>query len=122
MKFNYKIWLCTDNNSQKLFGKGPYQLLSGVIKYGSLRKSATDLGISYSKAFNTIKQIENSIGFTLLDKHVGGVNGGKSEVTPEALLLMDYYEKFTNAVNIQLEKVYDDVFADFEENLTHLKK
>lgn len=122
MNFNYRIWLYTEDNNSKVFGKGPYELLKAVNKYGSLTQAAKYLGISYTKAFTIIKEIEKNLGFKLLNKQAGGTGGGKSEITEEATLLIEHYEHFIEEANKELHKIYEKNFGDFNAKLNYLSR
>jgi len=103
MKVAFKIWL--DNNG-KAFGEGPYELLKRVEKTNSLHEAAHQMDMSYSKAWKLIQGMEKNLGFSLLDKRVGGLFGGGSQVTPEARNLMKHYGRFHKDVKEALEKIY----------------
>lgn len=57
MKVNCKFWF-EDDNGKKFFGKGNYLLLKEIDKTKSLNKASKNLKMSYSKAFNIIKNSE----------------------------------------------------------------
>ncbi|MCX5804124.1 MAG: molybdenum-binding protein [Proteobacteria bacterium] len=101
MKVAYKVWL--DNNG-KAFGEGPYQLLKRIKKTGSLHKAAMEMKMSYRKA------IEEKLGFSLLERKVGGTSGGGSIITPSGLELMNHYEQFRKEVKKALEIIYHKYF------------
>lgn len=103
MKVSYKVWL--DNNG-KAFGDGPYELLKRVQKTKSLHRSSNQMGMSYSKAWRLIQTLEERLGFSLLERKVGGRSGGGSQITPEARDLMNHYEQFRKDVKIALERIY----------------
>ena len=42
----------------RFFGEGPYQLLCGIERTGSLRKAASEMELSYSKAISMIARAE----------------------------------------------------------------
>jgi len=111
MRIAYKVWL--DNNG-KAFGEGPYQLLMNVEKTGSLRKGAEKMGMSYSKAWRLMRNIEKRLNFPLLKRHIGGSSGGGSILTPDALKLLWKYERFAEDVKKALEKVYKRHFGLME--------
>ncbi len=92
MKFNGKIWTISDKDGRKLFGKGPYTLLKFIDETGSLNQAAKKMKMSYSKAFNVIKDCEEGIGKALLIREIGGAKGGGSELTNEGKKLMEIYE------------------------------
>jgi molybdate transport system regulatory protein len=108
MKVAYKVWL---DNDGKAFGEGPYQLLKRVEEKGSLHQAAMDMKMSYRKAWRTLRAIEEKLGFALLDRHVGGVSGGGSQITDAGRQLVKNYEGFRNDVREALESVYQKHFG-----------
>jgi len=109
LKVAFKIWL--DHNG-KAFGDGPYELLKRVEKTNSLNEAAHQMGMSYSKAWKLIQTLEKRLGFPLLDRKVGGVSGGGSEVTSEAVELMKRYDRFEKDVGEAIEKLYQRHFSN----------
>lgn len=77
---------------EKSFGPGPMKLLEGVKRTGSLQKSASDMGMAYSKAWKLIRDLEQEWGFLLLIRRTGGSDGGGSSLTNEAEELLNRYE------------------------------
>ena len=61
-----------DENGDKFFGEGPYQLLLGVERTGSLRCAAMEMGMAYSKAMKLVRHAEAALGFP---KAVGDIAG-----------------------------------------------
>jgi molybdate transport system regulatory protein len=108
MKIAYKVWL--DDNG-KAFGEGPYRVLQQIEKTGSLHRAAMDLKISYRKAWVIIHNVEKKLGFEFLDRKVGGVSGGGSQITPSGRAFMVSYEKFRKEVEMVLEKTYQKHFG-----------
>ena len=104
MRVCYRIWL--DNNG-KAFGEGPFRLLQGVAETGSLHQAAARMGMSYRKAWNLLNQIEERLGFPLLERRVGGVSGGGSTITPQGLELMVHYERFREEIGREIRQAYN---------------
>lgn len=111
MRLAYKIWL--DNNG-RVFGDGPYDLLSRVEQSGSLSQAAAEMGMSYNKAWRLIRTLEARLGLPLLERKVGGVAGGGSEVTFQARQLMKQYRALREEIDSTLELVYARHFNDQE--------
>ena len=109
VKVIFKVWL--DNNGQ-VFGKGPHELLKGVEETDSLHQAANQMGMSYSKAWKLVQMMEKRLGFTLLDKKVGGLSGGGSQVTPKGKDLMKRYERFEVDAKKVIEKTYQKHFGN----------
>lgn len=111
MKVACKIWI--DQNG-KAFGDGPYKLLKGVVKTGSLHKAADHMGMAYSKAWKLIRTMEQRLGFILLDRKVGGRYGGGSSVTPKAKEFMSNYEQFHEEVDVMINKIFQKHFGSVQ--------
>ncbi|GAA0181357.1 LysR family transcriptional regulator [Clostridium sediminicola] len=108
MELGWKVWI--KDNESKIFGKGPRSLLVKVEELGSLRKAAIAMNMSYSKAWNLISKMEDVLGFTVLEKQIGGVSGGGSTLTKEAKDLMKKFNNFEFEAQKTLEKIYKKYF------------
>jgi len=108
MKLLYKIWL--DNNG-KAFGDGPCELLKRVGTTRSLHQAASQMGMSYSKAWRLIGTMEKRLDFSLLERKVGGRSGGGSQITPEAKEFIKRYEQFREEAKRSLEQIYEKHFC-----------
>jgi molybdate transport system regulatory protein len=104
------MWL---DHHGKAFGEGPYELLKRVEKTNSLHEAASQMRMSYSKAWKLIQSMEKRLGFSLLDKKVGGLSGGGSQVTPKGKELMRRYERFEVDAMRAIEKVYQKHFGSW---------
>ncbi len=76
------------------FGPGVAQLLNLVEETQSLNTAAQTMGMAYSKAWNIIKVAEEALGYPLLVRTIGGVNGGGSMVTDEGKKVVRQFLKF----------------------------
>ncbi len=108
MELQYRIWL-TKNG--KAFGKGPYELLMAVSRYGSLNEAAKRMGMSYSKAWKTINMVEGRLGFSLLYREAGGSGGGGSQLTVEAEDFLQKYRHFLAAADEALTTLFQKHFT-----------
>lgn len=108
MRVAFKIWL---DNDGKAFGEGPYRLLKGIEKTGSLRQAAAEQRMSYRKAWIVIKHVEEKLGVTFLERKVGGVSGGGSALTSSGKSFMKQYERFRTEADKALERIYQKHFS-----------
>ena len=83
----------------KSFGPGPMKLLEGVEQTGSLNRAAKDMGMSYSKAWKMIRDLEKEWGFPILVKQAGGHGGGGSYLTEKGRDLLKRYRGMLADVN-----------------------
>lgn len=100
----------TNDNGIKFFGEGPFRLLCGIEKTGSLRAAAMDMEMAYSKANKLIKQAEANLGFPLTQRSTGGKDGGGSKLTPEGKQWLRQYEAYRNACIQSNQALYRQFF------------
>lgn len=108
MKIAYKIWL---ENDGKAFGEGPFRLLKMVVEKGSLLQAAKSLKMSYQKAWVIIRRSEERLGFPLLERKIGGITGGGSEVTEAGQAFIENYERFRGEAETKLDAVFQKYFG-----------
>ena len=70
MREQIKLYLCNEEG-QRFFGEGPYQLLRCIERCGSLRSAAQEMNMAYTKAFHLIRHAEEELGFPLTEKTIG---------------------------------------------------
>ena len=97
-----------DDNNEKFFGEGPYRLLKGIEEKGSLRATAIDMGMSYTKALKLINNAEKELGIKFITRTTGGKSGGGSSITMEGHEWLEKYEKFRNACLSENERLYHE--------------
>ena len=108
MNLRYKIWM--ENENGKVFGDGPFDILTRVEKTGSLRQAAMEINMSYSQAWNLIRGLEERLGFNLLKRKVGGDKGGGSHLTYEAIDLKEKYKIFHQQATKSIDSIYHQIF------------
>lgn len=102
MDYRFRFWLI--KNNRKVFGEGPLVLLKKVEELGSLRQAAFSMGMSYSKAWKVIKQIEGELNIKLLERTIGGKAGGGSTITSEAKDFIERYEAFMASIDEKIKE------------------
>lgn len=112
MKLKFGIFFC-DDEGEKFFGEGPYQLLRGIDELGSLRAAAKRMGMAYTKAFGIMKRAEEEFGFALTQRKIGGKGGGGSMLTPGAKELLMRYEAYKTSCTQMAENLYNTHFSTF---------
>lgn len=82
MEIRSKFWLEIDD--EPVFGRGRRFLLEAIDAHGSINQAAKEINISYKKAWSYIKTMEERLGIMLVERHVGGRNGGGALLTDHA--------------------------------------
>ena len=90
-EIKYKVWL--EKDGEIIMGMGRDKLLREIEKTGSISKAAENLGLSYKKAWEYIKVMEERLGEKLVETKRGGYKGGGSKLTESAKELLKEFEK-----------------------------
>ena len=91
------------------YGSGISELLKEIDKLGSINKAAKNIGMNYKKALNIIKRAESKLEKDLVEKSIGGKEGGGSRLTPFGKFLVyqfDMFEKEIKEYTLKLMKKY----------------
>ena len=110
MKARTRIIFVNEDN-EKFFGEGPYRLLRGVERTGSLRATAMEMGMSYTKALRLVNNAEKELGFSFTTRVVGGKTGGGSYLTEEGKAWLDKYEAYREACYRENERLYEEFYG-----------
>ena len=100
-----KVWLEID--SQYAFGHGLSEILGAVMRSGSIKQAARDLGKSYRYVWGRIKAGEETLGMRLVETRVGGQGALRSTLTPRAVTLVSAFV----ALRKRLQQVAHREFA-----------
>jgi len=100
MRVRTKVWL--ESGGTPIFGGGRTELLRRIQDTGSINQAAKDLGMSYRRALGRITQMEEGLGYPLVERQTGGRNGGGSALTAEAQALLDKFESLESEIEIMV--------------------
>ena len=89
MKPKTNIWL--EKDGKVVLSLWRVRLLEAVEETGSISGAASQMSISYRRAWDKIHECEERLGEKLVDTQTGGEGGGGSRLTPVA---KDYIERF----------------------------
>ncbi len=99
LKLNFKIWI-ENQNGESLFGDGKWQLLKTIEKTESLKLAIEECGLSYRKTWNKLEEIEQKLGFYLIERQRGGTAGGKTTLTPEGKKIVELFDDFHSQFDV----------------------
>ena len=116
--YSLKVKLYLEDAQEKFMGIGVLWLLQKVQECGSLRAAAMDLGISYSKAFKMIENLETALGQPVLVRKRGGADRIGASITPFGVKFISLYDEFQQQCKILLKAP----FEVFMKNLSALKQ
>ena len=116
MNVKLKIYF-TDDTGSPFMGIGVFWLLQGIRKYGSIRKAALGMDLSYAKAHSMLNNLEKGLGLRVLERKRGGDSRDGTVLTPEGERLIELYDDYQHRVKSFAEKEFD-VFLSYFGNIT----
>jgi molybdate transport system regulatory protein len=97
-----RIWLNIGNES--FLGQGKIELIEKIKEYGSLRKAAGEMKMSYRKAWGSINKVNSLVGKPLVILKHGGKNGGIAEITEAGEKAIFIFKQIQEEVTKLIEK------------------
>ncbi|MDY0254956.1 MAG: LysR family transcriptional regulator [Tenuifilaceae bacterium] len=94
----HKVWL-ENINGHDIVGDGKFELLLSIEELKSLTAAAEKLDISYRNAWGKLREIEQNLGFAIVDKSRGGKDGGKTTLNAEGKKLIEAYKEFLSEID-----------------------
>jgi len=100
---------------EAFFGPDPQQLLLAIKSRGSVAGACQAVGLSYSKGRGMIRQMEQELGFSLVDRVQGGATGGSARLTAKGETFLEIYARYEQAVADYAAEIFEDYFGELEE-------
>ena len=113
MEVKTKLYL-VNSDGDKFMGIGVLWLLKKIGSFGSLRAAAASLGISYSKAYAMVKNLEQQLGLAVVDRKRGGAEHEGSSLTDFGERFLILYDTFQAKAKERLEEPFTEFSQDFE--------
>ncbi len=87
------------------------RLLEAIDAAGSISAAAEQLHVPYRRAWEKLQEMEQGLGYKLVDTAVGGAGGGGANLTPEARAVMARFQIFTADFDKQVAERYAAAFG-----------
>ncbi|MDO9534408.1 MAG: substrate-binding domain-containing protein [Bacillota bacterium] len=92
------------DGEKRISGNNLFDLLEKITRYGSISRAASEMGISYRYSWGLIQAAEKALGLALVNKQIGGYEGGGTSLTREGKELLGQYKEFKGEVDTQLNR------------------
>lgn len=99
-------------NESPFYGPGCQQLLSLIRDTGSVRHASEQMGLSYSKAWRMIRELEAQAGFPVIVRRQGGRAGGAARLTEAGERLLRRYGAYAEACARAIEAIFLEHFSE----------
>lgn len=97
------------------FGPGVAAFLLLTDQTGSMQTACKEMGMSYSKAWKMINEMEVQLGYSVLERYAGGAEGGGSCLTEEGREFVRRYQDLRADVEKAVQDLFQKHFGTEEE-------
>jgi molybdate transport system regulatory protein len=110
----HKVWL-ENIYGQDIVGDGKFDLLIQIDELSSLSAAADKLEISYRNAWGKLREIEQNLGFAIVEKSRGGKDGGRTTLNAEGKKLIEAYIEFLADIDTLMHDAAKEFWAKVNE-------
>jgi len=114
----YKIWL-ESGDKCGILGDGKWKLLKTIDETGSVKAAMEVLGLTYRKTWDSLNKIERLFGFPVVHRQRGGIDGGKTELTPQGQAIVSafdhFHAKYDSMINNALQETLNEIVQKVHE-------
>jgi molybdate transport system regulatory protein len=108
-KLRIKLWIECDTGDS-IFGEGQMRILETIQEQGSINAAAKTLKMGYRSMWGRLRKMEKRLGKPLLERHKGGAEGGHSDLTPEALEMIDKFKRLRQEITNASETIFRQIY------------
>lgn len=103
-----KLWL--EHDGKLVMSDYRVRILEIIADTGSLAKAASEMKLSYRRAWGKVKEMEENLGYPLVHSEVGGAGGGHTTLTLEGERFVTAYRRFRDRVTAAVEAAFREEF------------
>ena len=66
--------------------------------------------VTYHRAWEKLHEMEEGLGYKLVEAQVGGVGGGGAELTPQGRALIKQFRALSQGLVDEIDQRFDEIF------------
>jgi molybdate transport system regulatory protein len=113
MQAKSNFWI--EKNGKVVLSKWRVRLLEAVAETGSISAAAEKMGVTYRRAWEKIQESEERLGLKLIETQTGGIGGGGSQLTPQAVDYVRRFKKFSAGLDEIVGQRFREFFLEEQE-------
>ena len=104
------LWI--ERAGQVVLSSWRIALLEAIAETGSISSAAERMQVDYRVAWNKIDEMERGLATRLVEKRVGGRDGGGAELTAVATDYVRRYYRFSAGLEEEIARRFAESFGD----------
>lgn len=110
-----KLYLA-DREGKQFMGIGVLWLLQHIDSFGSIRKAAAQMHLSYAKAHRMLTDLEHHLQLKVVERRKGGDRREGASLTAEGRRFMEAYNRFQAKVKQQSVPLFEEFKRELEQD------
>ena len=112
----YNLWI--EKDDEVVLSTWRVKLLEAIDSTGSITAAAGKMEVPYRRAWERIREMEERLGFSLLDTEVGGTGGGGAALTEDAKDFIARFRQFDLGMEVEIRTRFKDAFGSIKEGIS----
>ena len=109
MEPRLNVWI--EHNGTVVLSEWRVRLLEAIDQTGSISSAAEVMKVTYHRAWEKIHEMEEGLGFKLVDAQVGGVGGGGAQITVRGRELIKKFRAFSQGLTEEIGQRFGTAFG-----------
>ena len=110
MEPKFNLWI--EQEGQVVLSAWRVRLLEAIDAAGSISAAAEQLNVPYRRAWEKIQEIEQGLGFKVVDTAVGGQGGGGAHLTAAGRKAVLQFQAFADGFDQEVAARYTAAFHE----------
>jgi len=110
MEPRFNLWI--EHNGVVVLSEWRVKMLEAIDQTGSISHAADKMKITYHRAWEKLHEMEEGLGFKLVDAQVGGVHGGGAELTAKGRELIKKFRAFSQGFSDEIDERFEKAFKE----------
>ncbi len=109
MEPHFNIWI--EHNDTVVLSEWCVQLLEAIEQTGSINGAAAVMKVTFARAWGKIHEMEEGLGFKLVDTQIGGSSGGGATITANGRKLIRKFRALSQGLDVEIEQRFNTTFG-----------
>lgn len=109
MEPKFNLWI--EHNGVVVLSEWRVKLLEAIDQTGSISRAAERMKVTYHRAWEKLHEMEEGLGYKLINAQVGGAGGGGAELTDRGRDLVKRFRTFEQGLHDEIDERFESAFA-----------
>lgn len=109
MEPKFNLWI--EHNGVVVLSEWRVKLLEAIDQTGSISRAAEKMKVTYHRAWEKLHEMEEGLGYKLINAQVGGAGGGGAELTEQGRDLMKRFRAFEQGLHDEIDDRFETTFG-----------